>query len=284
MYWICVSFTKQAAVGVTDNVLFKWSNTGQASGLWLSKDCLVPHRQPTTTCGAAVTPRRPFSQQTAHWRERERSGTHHNKENLLTKPLTRWVCHNNHNKKVPFGTADLDTMAGHSALSAWCQHTERCPGRGESSSSGRAHMKLSRSSMGSRAHKLRRESWCTPECRSRTHCRRRKRKSLTALSVYLQAQTETFASSSHQVLQSMVSSSLGMNSSVPLPDGIPQRHSVTGTQWPSCNNCPSGHRQPENKDTIKTRETMKKKRSCCPRQRSKVTWVTGSLKTLHMLP
>lgn len=51
--------------------------------------------------------------------------------------------------------------------------------------------------------------------------------------------------SSHQVLQSMESSSLGMNSSVPLPDGTPQRHSATDTQRPSCNNCPSGHRQPE---------------------------------------
>lgn len=51
---------------------------------------------------------------------------------------------------------------------------------------------------------------------------------------------------SHQVLQSTDISSLGRNSSVPLPDGIPQRQSSTGTHSPSCSSCPSGHRQPEN--------------------------------------
>lgn len=55
---------------------------------------------------------------------------------------------------------------------------------------------------------------------------------------------------SHQVLQSMETSSLGGNSSVPLPDGIPQRQSFTGTQCPSCSSCPSGHRQPENVNNL----------------------------------
>lgn len=67
-------------------------------------------------------------------------------------------------------------------------------------------------------------------------------------------------SSSHQVLQFTVNSSSGRNSSVPLPDGIPQRHSVTGTQRPSCNSCPSGHRQPEETKTKKRDGKVKKHR------------------------
>lgn len=49
----------------------------------------------------------------------------------------------------------------------------------------------------------------------------------------------------------METSSLGRNSSVPLPDGIPQWQSFTGTQCPSCSSCPSRHRQPENINNIK---------------------------------
>lgn len=49
----------------------------------------------------------------------------------------------------------------------------------------------------------------------------------------------------------MKTSSLGRNSSVPFPDGIPQWQSFIGTQCPSCSSCPSGHRQPESVKNIK---------------------------------
>lgn len=50
--------------------------------------------------------------------------------------------------------------------------------------------------------------------------------------------------SPHHLLQSTVVSSMGLNSSVPLPDGMPQRHSATGTQCPSWRSWPSGQRHP----------------------------------------
>lgn len=70
--------------------------------------------------------------------------------------------------------SDLDMVADHNSLSAWCQHRKGrplCPGRGVFLFSGHGHRRLSRGSMGSRAHKPGREAWCTPKCHSHTHCR-----------------------------------------------------------------------------------------------------------------
>lgn len=190
---------------------------------------------------------------------------------------------------VPVGAcsmSDLDTLACRSSPTARCQRRKGrppCPGNDASLSSGPGRMKPSRSSTGSRAHTPGREDECTPESRSHTHCRGEgiwrgeirarsyrpeqlssknicsisllsERSDLNKLCYKLKLLLLTLTQdSSHQVLQSMESSSLGMNSSVPLPDGMPQRHSATDTQRPSCNNCPSGHRQPEkakNKEKI----------------------------------
>lgn len=152
----------------------------------------------------------------------------------------------------------LDITAGHSSPSVRCQRRKDrplFPGRAVSLFSGHAHRKLSRNSTGSRAHKLGRESWCTPKCHCDTHCRWRGgevRYKVADLEEQIDHNVWSSAlnvcqSCSHQVLQSMVSSSLGLNSSVPLPDGIPHRHSVTATQRPSCNSWPSGQRQPMKK-------------------------------------
>lgn len=69
-------------------------------------------------------------------------------------------------------------------------------------------------------------------------------------------QQQSKQSHSYQVLQSTESFSLGRNSSVPLPDGIPQRQSDNETQRPSCSNWPSGQRHPE-KDRNTLRKTEK---------------------------
>lgn len=72
--------------------------------------------------------------------------------------------------------SDLDTTADHRFLFAWLRHRAGrplCPGSGASWFSGLAHMKLSRRSMDSRAHKLDREAWSTPPCHAHTHCTRR---------------------------------------------------------------------------------------------------------------
>lgn len=86
--------------------------------------------------------------------------------------------------------------------------------------------------------------------------RREKKQRVNLIDSKSTKQRQSMQSHSYQVLQSTESSSLGRNSSVPLPDGIPHRHSASETQRPSCSNWPSGQRHPE-KERNRMRETEK---------------------------
>lgn len=85
--------------------------------------------------------------------------------------------------------------------------------------------------------------------------RQEKRHKVNLIPLKSTKQQQSIQSHSYQVLQSTETFSLGRNSSVPLPDGIPQRQSDNETQRPSCSNWPSGQRHPEKARKRKQRNT-----------------------------
>lgn len=192
----------------------------------------------------------------------------------------------------------MDKMVSCSSLSVPYQYRKGhplWPGRGVSLTWCPSRMKLSRSSRGARARTQGREAWCMPEYHSHIHCRQ-KGNFMKAPKILLKLNQivltfedihkyKIIERCSHQVLQSMKTSSLGRNSSVPFPDGIPQWQSFIGTQCPSCSSCPSGHRQPESVKNIKYWHfsytaflglSLNWKPNC--------TSMTGFLQTLHVFP
>lgn len=238
-------FTRQATVGVTDNVLLKRPNTRSSAGLWLLQHRLVPHCQPAATGGAALAPQRPLAQQASRWKN-----TIKDKERRSHLECVRtFFC------DLYIGLL-LPVKPGHAVMSqrsdCWVSEQEGPPSvslqrrvlvlwpRPQETEQGLQGLQGSYTGQESLVHVRVPFSHTLQSQR-----RREKKQKVDLINSKSTKQQQSMQSHSYQVLQSTESSSLGRNSSVPLPDGTPHRHSASGTQTPSCSNWPSGQRHPE---------------------------------------